>query len=291
MVLTEEQLRKVVYKTIAEAISRQDARLASRYANAGDDKFTLRQNYDGAMGAIRNSFGARKDSNGQYGIEQSANEIAGLIQQYKAELRKLRTASNYLQKRINGEPLPQRKTYTRKTDAEKQAMAARRAQRQQIMQRYGDINGSNYQGNYGSFTAAPRQGYKSYAADKNAAQGLAGSGWMNNVNVNEGIGNWFRNGTDEVDQLVASYRNIPQEQWQDALNKINQRIQEYQGILEKLQARLQGWEKNGSVVDKNAELRRQRNAELRGLSRTPSRAAANAINEAVENAIKKYLNV
>ena len=76
----------------------------------------------------------------------------------------------------------------------------------------------------------------------------------------------------------------------DAMQKVGARLQEYKGVVAKLQALLDKWQASGHLVDKNAEARAQRDAELKAVNKPRQYKAVNeAVSAALDKAIKKYL--
>ena len=111
--------------------------------------------------------------------------------------------------------------------------------------------------------------------------------------LKESVFNFLNREPDEVDQICQNYRKIPVDQMAAAAQKVGARLQEYQNVVQQLQGLLDKWQQQGHLVDKNAEARAKRDAELKALRRRGTYKKAAGLNEAVDNAvreaIKKYL--
>lgn len=296
MTITENQLRDIVRNVLEEAISRADSRLANRFIR--QDKgvgYTARQAGPGnVFDMVRKSLGGRRDSNGQMDILRSANEIYPLIQKYNAEIKKLTTVYNYLNARKDGNYTPRTRTARTPMSADQKArmLASRAANAQQraaINAQYGDIDAPSYTTQFnGSIDPAK------YNAARNRM-----TGYRNDV-AKKGNQTWFAeslfnfgNKNDEVEQICQTYRKIPVQQMAAAAEKVGARLQEYKATVAKLQGMLDKWQSSGKLIDKNAEARAKRDAELKNVGKQGVyRPAANleeSINNIVSNVLRKYL--
>lgn len=296
MTITENQLRDIVRNVLEEAISRADSRLANRFIR--QDKgvgYTARQAGPGnVFDMVRKSLGGRRDSNGQMDILRSANEIYSLIQKYNAEIKKLTTVYNYLNARKDGNYTPRTRTARTPMSADQKArmLASRAANAQQraaINAQYGDIDAPSYTTQFnGSIDPAK------YNAARNRM-----TGYRNDV-AKKGNQTWFAeslfnlgNQNDEVEQICQTYRKIPVQQMAAAAEKVGARLQEYKATVAKLQGMLDKWQSSGKLIDRNAEARAKRDAELKNVGKQGVyRPAANleeSINNIVSNVLRKYL--
>ena len=243
---------------------------------------------------VRKSLGGRRDSNGQMDILRSANEIYPLIQKYNAEIKKLTTVYNYLNARKDGNYTPRTRTARTPMSADqKDRMLASRAanaqQRAAINAQYGDIDAPSYTTQFnGSIDPAK------YNAARNRM-----TGYRNDV-AKKGNQTWFAeslfnlgNQNDEVEQICQTYRKIPVQQMAAAAEKVGARLQEYKATVAKLQGMLDKWQSSGKLIDRNAEARAKRDAELKNVGKQGVyRPAANleeSINNIVSNVLRKYL--
>lgn len=300
MKIKESELRNIVRNMISEAISNQDARLANKFIRQSKgDGYTARQaGPSNLFQQARQALGARRDENGQMDILRSAEEIYPMIQRYNAEIKKLQTVYNYLNARKDGNYTP--KVHKAMDPAQKQRMLATRAANKQaradINAKYGDINdpkfGINYNGNVDptKYNAARER-----ARDRrNDVAAQANQKWFNvSEELNESLFNFMNRKPDEVDQICQNYRKLPVDQMAAAAQKVGARLQEYKGVVQQLQGLLDKWQQQGHLVDKNAQARAERDAELKALRRrgTYKKAAGleEAVNKAVREALKKYL--
>lgn len=300
MKIKESELRGIIRNMISEAISNQDARLANQFIKQGQGGgYTARQaGPSNLFQQARQALGARRDENGQMDILRSAEEIYPLIQKYNAEIKKLRTVYNYLIVRKDGNYTP--KQHKAMDPAQKQRMLATRAANKQaradINARYGDINDPKFGINYnGSVDPTKYNTARERARSRrNDVAAQANQKWFNvSEELNESVFNFLNRKPDEVDQICQNYRKIPVDQMADAAQKVSVRIQEYNGVVRQLQGLLDKWQQQGHLVDKNAEARAQRDAELKALRRRgtykPAVGLEEAVNKAVRSAFKKYL--
>ena len=296
MKIKESELRDIVRTMISEAISNQDARLANKFIKQSKGGgYTARQaGPSNLFQQARQALGARRDENGQMDILRSAEEIYPMIQRYNAEIKKLQRAYNYLNARKDGNYVP--KVRKAMDPAQKQRMLATRAANKQaradINARYGDINDPNFSINhYGNVDPTK------YNAARERARGRrddvvrntdTGQHWLK-----ESVFNFLNREPDEVDQICQNYRKLPVDQMAAAAQKVGARLQEYQNVVQQLQGLLDKWQQQGHLVDRNAEARAKRDAELEALRRRGTYKKAAGLNEAVDNAvreaIKKYL--
>lgn len=296
MTITENQLRDIVRNVLEEAISRADSRLANRFIR--QDKgvgYTARQAGPGnVFDMVRKSLGGRRDSNGQMDILRSANEIYSLIQKYNAEIKKLTTVYNYLNARKDGNYTPRTRTARTPMSADQKArmLASRAANAQQraaINAQYGDIDTPSYTTQFnGSIDPAK------YNAARNRM-----TGYRNDV-ASKGNQTWFAeslfnfgNQNDEIEQICQTYKTMKPEQMAAAAEKVGARLQEYKATVAKLQGMLDKWQSSGKLIDRNAEARAKRDAELKNVGKQGVyRPAANleeSINNIVSNVLRKYL--
>jgi hypothetical protein len=311
MKIKESELRNIVRNIISEAISNQDARLAKRFIRQNNGQgYTPRQSNDsGLFDMAYRAMGGRSDRNGQYDMLRSAQDIYPLIQKYNAEIKKLQTVYNYLNARKDGNYVPKSRIAKNPMSPEqKQKMLASRAANKQaradINARYGNIDDPKYSVNYngvindkrGIYNAARqrslgRKNDVAFGAD--TGQNWFGSGMRNRLE--EGIRDFFKRQQqpDEVYNICATYRRIPVEQMAAAAQKVGARLQEYKDTVAQLQGMLDKWQQQGHLVDKNAEARAERDAELKALRRrgTYKKAAGleEAVGKAVREAFKKYI--
>ena len=296
MTITENQLRDIVRNVLEEAISRSDSRLANRFIR--QDKgagYTARQAGPGnVFDMVKRSLGGRIDSNGQMDILRSANEIYPLIQKYNAEIKKLTTVYNYLNARKDGNYVPKSRIARKPMSADQKArmLASRAANAQQraaINAQYGDIDAPSYTTRFnGSIDPTTY----------NAARSRMG-GYRNDV-ASKGNQTWFAeslfnfgNQNDEIEQICQTYKTMKPEQMAAAAEKVGARLQEYKATVAKLQGMLDKWQSSGKLIDRNAEARAKRDAELKNVGKQGVyRPAANleeSINNIVSNVLRKYL--
>ncbi len=300
MKIKESELRNIVRNMISEAISNQDARLANKFIKqANGDGYTARQaGPSNLFQQARQALGARRDEKGQMDILRSANDIYPMIQRYNAEIKKLQTVYNFLNARKDGNYAP--KQHKPMDAAQKQRMLATRAANKQaradINARYGDINDPNYDVRYNGYVN-PEKFNAARDRARERRNDVAAKGnqkWFNvSEELNESLFNFLNRQPDEVDQICQNYRKLPVEQMAAAAQKVGARLQEYKGVVAKLQGLLDKWQASGHLVDKNAEARAQRDAELKALrNRGTYRKAAGleeSVERAVREALKKYL--
>ena len=296
MKIKESELRNIVRNMISEAISNQDARLANKFIKqANGDGYTARQaGPSNLFQQASQALGARRDEKGQMDILRSANDIYPMIQRYNAEIKKLQTVYNFLNARKDGNYAPkQRKPMD---PAQKQRMLATRAANKQaradINARYGDINDPNYDVRYNGYVN-PEKFNAARDRARERRNDVAAKGnqkWFNvSEELNESLFNFLNRQPDEVDQICQNYRKLPVEQMAAAAQKVGARLQEYKGVVAKLQGLLDKWQASGHLVDKNAEARAQRDAELKALRNRGTYRKAAGLEESVERAVKEAL--
>ena len=290
MKIKESELRNIVRNMISEAISNQDARLANKFIKQSNgDGYTARQaSPSNLFQQARQALGARRDENGQMDILRSAEEIYPMIQRYNAEIKKLRTVYNYLNARKDGNYVP--RTHKAMDPAQKQRMLATRAANKQaradINARYGDINDPKFSINYsGNIDSTKYNAARERARDRRndiARNTDTGQHWLK-----ESIFNFLNRKPDEVDQICQTYRKLPVDQMAAAAQKVGARLQEYQNVVRQLQGLLDKWQQQGHLVDKNAEARANRDAELKALRRRGTYKQAVGLEEAVDKAVRE----
>ena len=290
MKIKESELRNIVRNMISEAISNQDARLANKFIKQSNgDGYTARQaSPSNLFQQARQALGARRDENGQMDILRSAEEIYPMIQRYNAEIKKLRTVYNYLNARKDGNYVPRR--HKAMDPAQKQRMLATRAANKQaradINARYGDINDPKFSINYsGNIDPTKYNAARERARDRRndiARNTDTGQHWLK-----ESIFNFLNRKPDEVDQICQTYRKLPVDQMAAAAQKVGARLQEYQNVVRQLQGLLDKWQQQGHLVDKNAEARANRDAELKALRRRGTYKQAVGLEEAVDKAVRE----
>ena len=305
--MNEAQLRSVVERVIKEAIGRQDSKLANRFIRQQDSMggkgYATTQKRDYGLGSnLMHLFNNRQDDNGQYEIERSAREIYPLIQKYNAEIKKLQTVYNYLTKRQDGNYTPKSRTARTPMSADqKQRMLASRAankqQRDAIRAQYGDINDPNFEKiDNGSVGVNPYNKMRGNLRDRNNAVAYKSYGMGERPQLEESIFDIFKrkNTPDEVDQICANYRRIPQPEMAAAAQKVGARLQEYQGIVQQLQGMINGWMDSGKLRDTNAAARAERDAALKNVGRRPAAyrqtgTLEESIDRAVRETLKRYI--
>lgn len=297
MVINESQLRDMIKKSLTEAISRADSNLAQKFIKqAGKGGYTTSQMNSGSLyQQARKALGARSDANGRYDILRSAEEIYPLIQKYNAEIKKLQYAYNFIDRRKNGDYVAPKRSGNHLSADQLQKRRDNAAQRAAINQRYGDINDPSYTMKANGYVDDTKFGQNRQNQRKrnNDISAQGNQGWIGSLR--ESIFNFLNRGNkaDEVDTIVANYKNYANpEKAQYALQKIGQRLQEYKNTVAQLQALLDKWTADGSLVDKNAELRAKRDAELKNVGKGTQqqyRYVAESIDRAVEYAMKKVL--
>ena len=319
MKISSQKLSQIISESIAEVIDRKNMKTANMYANANMHDFSRKHDTpENLFQMIKVGLSKRKDVNGLLDILNSANEIYPLINMFNGEIKKLQTAYNWLSRRQNGDYVPQKRVVQNpltqaQKDARNQTRRANAAMRQQIMNQYGNLDPSYaYIDNNSAQNSTPIQNSNNdtmrrtadYSSFKNGYdrrhaglnrvnQPVIGNGWLGSVN--EGI---FNGGIDEVDNILATYRKMPQEQMASAAKKVWERLYEYKNIVAELQHKLDYWTgadgSNAVIYDRNAQARAERDAALKAVGKRGSnRMAANGLNESVEkagsNAIKKIL--
>ena len=294
MVIKESQLRDMIKKALTEAISRADANLANKFIKqSGKGGYTTSQMNSGSLyQQARQALGARSDANGRYDILRSAEEIYPLIQKYKAEIKKLQYAYNFIDRRKNGDYVAPKRSGNHLSADQLQKRRDNAQMRQAINARYGSINDPSYTTNGNGYVDDTKFGqYRQNQRNRNndiASQG--NQKWFNTLQ--ESVFNFLNRGNqpDEVDNIVANYRSYANpEKAQEALQKIGQRLQEYKNTVEQLQGLLDKWTASGDLVDKNAELRAQRDAEPKNVGKKQYKQVSESIDRAVAYAMKKVL--
>lgn len=298
MKLTESQLRNIVRKTIAEAISQNDYNMANKFMNANysRDHANPTNLFQMIKQAVVSKQG--KDIEGNLDILDSAKQIYPLIQQFNAEIAKLKRVYNYFSKRANGNYTPTKTTRTPMDAARKQKMLATRAmnkqERDRIMAQYGDIDTPDYAYTNKQNTINPsmaQKGLNRMKDNRSNPKNMAGSNWFGmNESVKEGM--FGGNSVDMVDDAVANYRKYTPEQMKAIMPKIQERITDYQRVVKDLQGKLDSWTgENGSIYDRNAQARAERDAALRNVGKrsTTRRAAANGLEESIDRCVKEAI--
>ena len=294
MIIKESQLRDIIKNALSEAISRADANLAQKFIKqAGKGGYTTSQmNSRSLYQQARQAFGARSDANGQYDILRSAEEIYPLIQKYKAEIKKLQIAYNFIDRRKNGDYVAPKRSGNHLSADQLQTRRDNAQMRKAINARYGDINNPSYTTKANGYVDDTKFGqYRKNQRKRNndiSAQG--NQGWIGSLR--ESVFNFLNrdNQPDDVANIVANYKSYANpEKAQEALQKIGQRLEEYKNTVAQLQELLDKWTSNGDLVDKNAELRAQRDAELKNVGKKNYKQVSENIDRAVEYAMKKVL--
>ena len=283
MRLTESELREIIGSVIKEALSRDVTRGAQQYINHKGG-YTTNQRWDGLGGIARQAMGAKKDSNGQYDWQNSANEIEGYIRSYSNEIRRLTRVYNAITgHQVQGwsderkAKASQTREFNKKWRADNNVTTGPNWANQQK----GSLDGTKYA------EASNRARDRRNDVAKNAMPS-----WMGSNRVNEDIDEGFlqnlfnrKNQPDEVEQICANYKQYIGNQ--DAAQKVMAKIEEYKGIVQKLKAIISRGRDMGHIVDTSAQ------------NRSAMRAARNAqggayqykqVAEAVERAFRKVLS-
>lgn len=300
MKIKESELRDIVRSVISESIDPKTAKLAQRFIKQGNgDGYTARQmGPSNLFQQARQAMGARRDENGQMDILRSANDIYPMIQRYNAEIKKLQTVYNYLTARQDGNYVP--KQHKAMSADQKQRMLASRAANKQaradINAKYGNIDDPKYDVNYNG-KVDPTKYNELRARQRDRYNDVYKKGFQNwfgtmeeSEALNESLFNFMNRKPDEVDQICQTYRKLPVEQMAAAAQKVGARLQQYKGVVAQLQGLLDKWQASGHLVDKNAELRAQRDAELKAVNKPRQYKAVNeAVDAAFTKALKKYM--
>lgn len=287
MKLTESKLREIIRNTIAEAISRDDARLANTFIKQ-DKGNGFSKNRSGRQGLMQQLLNTRTDVNGQMDMGRSAQEIQGLIQKYSAELKKLRGVYTYLNNRAQNADYKRQGPATQMDPARKQKMLATRQANDAIRKHYGTTPNWSVKG-YGSVDNSKLTNAKNArSAERNAnVNRQPGGNWISENMDESFFGNLFKknNQPDEVDQILATYKRIPQPEMAAAAQKVGERIREYNEVLTYLKGMLKKWQDNGDIYDANAQARSQALRKQKG----SYKQVAESIDRIVAEAIRKYV--